>query len=91
VTFHSTVGETPLYLAAVKGNLDIIKMLHKHGASLNGNDDAKLSPLYIAAQKGFIDVVQYLVTNGADIERKVTDGATALLVSGTYIDLAENT
>jgi ankyrin repeat protein len=77
---------TPLYVAATKGNLDIVKKLHKLGASLNGNDAAKYTPLYVAAQRGYIDVVQYLITNGADIERKVpTDGATALLTSGTYL------
>lgn len=63
---------TPLNLACDKGNLDMVRLLLKHGVNPNGHGKF-LSPLANAAQnshfKNQLEIVRELVSHGADINR----------------------
>jgi len=54
---------TPLWLAAEKGDLTIVKYLVEHGAVVTINDGAT----YEAARNGYLDILKYLVEKGAGI------------------------
>ncbi|KAI9316957.1 ankyrin repeat-containing domain protein [Zopfochytrium polystomum] len=57
----------PLTVACSYGHLDIVKLLVKHGASLDTRDCMGRNPLYCAALRGRIDLIDYLVMKGADV------------------------
>src|SRR5689334_16571030 len=47
------IEQTPLYYAAWKGHLEIVRVLLESGAQVNkGRIDIRATPLWIAAQKG---------------------------------------
>jgi ankyrin repeat protein len=65
----------PIYYAAREGHIKIVKLLHKHGATLEYKDRDeetykkllnKKNPLGIACENGHSEVVKYLVDNGAN-------------------------
>lgn len=59
----------PIHAAALIGDVELIKLLLKHGANVN-DDRNKIffTPLHFAASKGHIEAIKYLVENGADID-----------------------
>ena len=59
---------TPLYLAALFGHTDLVKLLLNCKADVNARitDDGK-TPLYIAAKKGHRKIVKLLLDNNADV------------------------
>lgn len=60
-------GESPLQIAAIKGDLKQVKLLIKQGAQVNTRDHAGWSPLHEAACKGYLDVCKMLIKNGAEV------------------------
>jgi uncharacterized protein len=74
-------GATPLYLAAVAGNPDIMARLLKQGADVNG---AILrhgeTPLMFAARTGRPDAVKLLLEAGATVDTKDTMRQTTALM-----------
>ncbi len=74
----TTCGQTPLRLAASRGDLDIIRATIEHGADVEAIDDNEATALHFAAafnQAGAIDV---LVEAGANIEARDGQGCTPL-------------
>ncbi|MFH0837661.1 MAG: ankyrin repeat domain-containing protein [Patescibacteria group bacterium] len=47
-------------------NLDMVKLLIKYGADVNGEDTLGQTPLWVAAGNGLADTVKYLLSKGAD-------------------------
>lgn len=74
----TTDGFTPLYLAASKGNVEIVKLLHEWKANLNIPSKALNTPLQRAIFGNHVAVATYLVDNGADVDYKDVAGRTAL-------------
>jgi ankyrin repeat protein len=72
-------NETPLHLAARKGNVESCKILIAGGAEVDIKDRGGLTPLHEAALYDKIDVAKLLVTNGANIRSKNKDGVTPLI------------
>jgi uncharacterized protein len=71
---------SPLVLAAISGQLAMIKRLIAGGADVNGKS-ADLTPLLAATRdtwSGRFDVVMALLTNGANVQAKDRHGVTAL-------------
>uniref|UniRef100_A0A8C5IYL3 Ankyrin repeat domain 17 n=1 Tax=Junco hyemalis TaxID=40217 RepID=A0A8C5IYL3_JUNHY len=54
-------GNTPLWLAANGGHLDVVQLLVQAGADVDAADNRKITPLMAAFRKGHVKVVRYLV------------------------------
>jgi ankyrin repeat protein len=80
-------GDTPLTVAASKGNLEIVKLLVEHGAVVDaGKEAGDRTPLIEAAGHAHADVVQYLIAKGADVQTK-GKGLTPLLAAFAWGNL----
>jgi ankyrin repeat protein len=79
LTDDEDAGDTPLYYAAQKNRLDVLKLLIAAGADLNmGRVDDGYTPLHIAAQYGHAGVVSVLLeTPGVDLNAALTDDRDA--------------
>lgn len=69
---------TPLILATLKGNRNIVKWLVEKGANINARNWQGHSPLQYACSKGWKDIVVYLLDKGADINVKDNRGDTSI-------------
>ncbi|XP_072770509.1 BRCA1-associated RING domain protein 1 [Nerophis lumbriciformis] len=58
-------GETPLHLAAIKGDVEAVQKLLEQGADPNLKDNAGWTPLHEACNLGHVAVVQVLLSSGA--------------------------
>jgi hypothetical protein len=72
-------GETPTYIAASAGHLNVLKYLvDEKKANVSGTSTQGFNLLHVAAGNGHFDVVKYLVREkGADVSLKTADGKTA--------------
>ena len=69
---------TPLHLASRCGQMEVGRMLIKHGADVTAQDGAGRTPLHLATQKGQMEVGRMLIEHGADIMAQDEDGRTPL-------------
>lgn len=70
VDLETSSGNSILGLAASKGNMDMVKLLVSHGASINGGDGN--APLALAAQLGHLAIVEHLLDSGANVEGTIS-------------------
>ncbi|HLX27098.1 MAG TPA: ankyrin repeat domain-containing protein [Casimicrobiaceae bacterium] len=78
VDIANRYGDTPMMLAALKGHLDIVRMLQAAGAKLDGPG---WTPLIYAATGGHDDIVKFLILHGANIDAQSPNGTTALMMA----------
>jgi TonB family protein len=83
-------GQTPLFLAATKGNKDVAELLIAKGADVNAKDIAGATTLYLAVAKGLghkdlAELVELLIAKGADVNAENKLGMTPL----QYAEIAE--
>lgn len=74
-------GETPLMLAALKGQLEWAKTLVKRGALVN---EPGWSALHYAAAGPNEHLVRWLVEQGADVDARSDNGTTPLMMAAGY-------
>ncbi|XP_069140673.1 protein fem-1 homolog C-like [Argopecten irradians] len=86
---HSRHDVTPLWCAAVAGNLEVVKSLISHGANINSPSDTESTPVRSACYMTNISVVKLLVDNGADIHKPNINGGTCLINSVQSVRLCE--
>jgi peptidoglycan/LPS O-acetylase OafA/YrhL len=72
---------TPLQRAALSGRADVVELLIRRGANVNGVEADHSTPLHSAALFGHEKVVYMLVQNGADVNAANIRGETPLGVA----------
>ena len=70
VNVKNQIGATPIFNAALAGNLPVVKLLVSKGADINAKNRSGLTPLHLACQNGNKMVVEFLIDNGSDINSK---------------------
>ncbi|MGA2222165.1 MAG: ankyrin repeat domain-containing protein [Verrucomicrobiia bacterium] len=70
--------ETPLFIAARKGDQDIVELLLNNHADVNTKTKEGRTPLFEAACKGLKDIVKLLLDNKADVNASEVNGWTPL-------------
>jgi uncharacterized protein len=70
-----TGGTTPLADAALKADLDGVRVLLAHGARVNAISQAGTEPIHDAALGDSAEVIRELATHGADINARTRDDA----------------
>ncbi|XP_069813870.1 ankyrin repeat domain-containing protein 12 isoform X2 [Dendropsophus ebraccatus] len=71
-------GETPLHMAAIRGDISQVKELIRLGANVNVKDFAGWTPLHEACNMGYYDVAKLLIAAGADVNTQGLDDDTPL-------------
>lgn len=71
-------GLSPLYAAAVRGHIDVVRLLLNRGAIVRPADPDIPPPLYGAVQGGHRNVVELLLASGADVDPEAAGGWNAL-------------
>ncbi|KAL8695763.1 MAG: hypothetical protein Q9224_003179 [Gallowayella concinna] len=71
-------GTTAMYLAAKKGNVELIKILVAAGAKVDARPLGVNTAMFEAAKKGNYNVCQILLELGAEADARTTGGETAL-------------
>ena len=74
-------GESPLMLAAIKGNKDAAELLIKKGADVNKTG---WTPLHYAASSGQLAVISLLLEQHAYIDAESPNGTTPLMMAAMY-------
>ena len=65
-------------VAASEGQVEVVKLLHSKGASLNNKNNNGFTALDLASENGHIKVVEYLVEEGVNFYEQVRDEVTSL-------------
>ena len=82
---RSRKGEwTCLMTAAVKGHLDICRLLIDKGAQIEAKEGYGMTPLHFADCKPHIDIVRLLCDHGADFEASDCNGWRPLHFAARY-------
>lgn len=82
---------TPLYVAAVNGELSKAQMLLEAGAAVDEGDKLQTSPLFIAAQDGNVPMIKLLLQHGANAIKPTKEGWYALNVAASEcVELRNN-
>jgi ankyrin repeat protein len=77
-------GDPILYWAMQSASLDIIRLLHKHGADINAINGEGKTPIFDASGFGLADILEYLISHGACIDKATSDGTTPLIIASCY-------
>ncbi len=77
----NAADETPVMIAALRGNLDGVQQLLARGASVNRSG---WSPLHYAATGPEVKVVAALLEKGAQVDAQSPNGTTALMMAARY-------
>ena len=74
-------GESPLMLAALKGELALAEKMVKNGADVNKTG---WTPLHYAASNGHLTLIRLLLENHAYIDAESPNGTTPLMMASMY-------
>ncbi|XP_063175652.1 ankyrin repeat domain-containing protein 31 [Chroicocephalus ridibundus] len=87
-TKRNAKGETPLHVAARRGDLSLVKTLISSGICVNEQDYAGWTAIHEASNRGFTEVILELLKAGADVNSRNLDGILPIhdAVSGNYLE-----
>ena len=77
-------GQSPIFLATVKGQLEMIERLLQAKADVNITNNDGRAPLALGAEFGQISAMKILLDAGADINARDIRGRTALHVAVSF-------
>ena len=77
-------GQTALFQAIRKYDLDAFEWLLAKGADVNAQDRWERTPLHIAVMEGRADIVERLIREGAEVNTKNYKGRTPLYFARMY-------
>lgn len=83
IDLRNQSDETPLMLACLRGNLDLVKLLIYRGADVNKTG---WTPLHYAASAGRVDIMKFLIDKYAYIDAISPSGNTPLMMATLYGD-----
>ena len=72
VNLVNNTKDSPLHMAALKGNIEVAQMLIESGAELNAKNNLNMTPFHITQLKGFDQLSQYLMQKGARNDDKLS-------------------
>jgi len=78
VNIPDAEGQTPVFFAVGKKNLELMIYLEKLGANLEHREMLLRTPLYFAASMGCTEIIKYLIAKGCDVNVCSNLGRTAL-------------
>ena len=81
VDLANAKDETPLMLASIKGQQDLVVQLLKRDAAVNKTGWA---PLHYAASSGQLSIMKLLLDNHAFIDAQSPNGTTPLMMAAMY-------
>lgn len=73
--------ESPLMIAALKGELDLVRKMVQRGAHIN---KPGWTPLHYAATNGHVAVIKFLLDESAYIDAEAPSGTTPLMMAAHY-------
>jgi uncharacterized protein len=81
VEVRNAQDESPLMLAALRGQLDLVKKLVDRDADVNKTG---WTPLHYAASGGHVPVIEFLLEHSAYIDAESPNGTTPLMMAAMY-------
>jgi ankyrin repeat protein len=79
VDLSNKIGETPLMIASINGNMPVVKSLvEQRQAQIN---HIGWTPLHYAASRGHMEVAEYLILKGATIDSLSQSNTTPLMMA----------
>lgn len=81
VEWRSAKDESPLMIAALKGNKDLVKKLIARDADVNKTG---WTPLHYAATAGHLEIIEILLEEHAYIDAESPNRSTPLMVAAQY-------
>jgi ankyrin repeat protein len=81
VEVRNARDESPLMLAALRGQLELVKKLVERDADVNKTG---WTPLHYAATGGHVPVIEFLLEHSAYIDAESPNGTTPLMMAAMY-------
>ncbi len=78
---RSSRGMLPIHSAALRGQLDTVKLFIAKGAPVDATDQHGLTPLYHAVENDRYEVAEYLIGAGADVNARGRGGQTPMSIA----------
>lgn len=83
VNVKNAEGETPLYVACVRGHREVAEFLILKGADVNAANSSGYRPLFRDCEKGWLKVAELLISKGADVNAANISGLKPLNVASS--------
>jgi ankyrin repeat protein len=84
-------GETPLIVSADYEELEIARILLRHGATVDTRDECGSTPLVFASRTGHLEIARLLIQSGAAVDSRDEVDTTPLMFSSDegHLDIAQ--